>query len=985
MLAADINGDGRTDLVSAALSSIEIAISLGNGRFVNPSALAGAIQDTPVVADLGDGNQDVFIVGQNGDILWRKGQPGAPGSFTPPITINPGFPSRDIAFVPTQRGELLASVDLRDDAVSLYAYRGGQFIRVGSLATGTLPTEIVAGDLTGDGNSDLVVLDAGDGAAALYHGDGIGGFAGNYHIPLGLGASDIALANVDGSGHLDLVVTNQATGLVTVFPGTGAGAGIFGAPSTYPAGAGPYALDLSADGTTSTVTSDEATAGVAIGTFTQNGAPSLATIDPGTNTFEVLAGRGGGAFANPVGFLTSTPATVVRAAEFTGDGLSDLAVLGSDGVTIYLSDRAGRFRSSTPSYVGPDPTGLTVADVNGDGKPDLLIGNANGDVLVLLGNGNGTFQPYRRVDQNEALAVLPTSGPTPEFIFADQGLDRVVVTAGSQSSVLASPSTGILDPGAVQLADLNGDGIPDMIVVNSGGNNVLVYPGLSNGQFGPELNGGKGFFTGTDPVSVTVADVTGNGRLDLVVTDKGSNDVSILLNEPTANGGFTLMAGERLQAGFGPTSTVVQYVNGIPNILVSDGSANQVTLLPGVGNGFFNDQNARTFPVGINPVQIMVGNFTLGQGPEIVTINQGSNNVTLISDFGSNAPVFQDFPTGGLDPVAAVAGEFFGNGLESLIIANNGDGLFSLLGGTEGLQVEATLSNPELSEPTALVLAASTGNEVSFYATTAGLEAAFTLAFLLPGPPPVIPGGPAQLFLLPLNESSLALVGTLLTVVLDIPTNATLTITAEDQAAVSSSVVAAPSFGQDPDTPGNNDEPGSDEGVESQAANPVAQGPIGWSRFILSIDKAFDRIRNENQDALFPDGDGVDEDEVSDQLSGTPRHNPAQVSPPVDRITALAVDEAIGSHWAVAPTNSGPSLSLSPELANPAPQVEQLPDDPSETRSGEPVSFWVPLLSTTWMVIHASPLTRPRRDRLRVVVSPQACDEEAARSSFPFR
>ena len=56
-----------------------------------------------------------------------------------------------------------------------------------------------------------------------------------------------------------------------------------------------------------------------------------------------------------------------------------------------------------------------------------------------------------------------------------------------------------------------------------------MYPGLGNGQFGPALNGGKGFFTGTDPVGVTVADL-GNGRLDLVVADRGSNDVTILLN-----------------------------------------------------------------------------------------------------------------------------------------------------------------------------------------------------------------------------------------------------------------------------------------------------------------------------------------------------------------------------------------------------------------------------------------------------------------------
>ena len=139
-----------------------------------------------------------------------------------------------------------------------------------------------------------------------------------------------------------------------------------------------------------------------------------------------------------------------------------------------------------------------------------------------------------------ALAVADLNGKDqPDFVFADQGLDRVSVQyGGAAPAPFKGKAQGLLAPGAVALADLNGDGIPDLIVANSGGNNVLVYPGLGDGQFGPEVNGGKGFFTGTDPVGVTVADL-GNGRHDLVVADKGSNDVTILLNQATADGAAT--------------------------------------------------------------------------------------------------------------------------------------------------------------------------------------------------------------------------------------------------------------------------------------------------------------------------------------------------------------------------------------------------------------------------------------------------------------
>ena len=160
------------------------------------------------------------------------------------------------------------------------------------------------------------------------------------------------------------------------------------------------------------------------------------------------------------------------------------------------------------------------------------------------------------------------------------------------------------------LADLNGDGIPDLIVANSGGNDVLVYPGLGNGQFGPELNGGNGFATGTNPVGITVANL--NGRPDLVIADQGSNDVSILLNVATAEGGFTFIPGPRLAGGDGPVATVVKNVNGdaYPDLLISDSGSNQVRLLPGVGGGFFNDQDPTIFNVGTTPGPIFVGNFT---------------------------------------------------------------------------------------------------------------------------------------------------------------------------------------------------------------------------------------------------------------------------------------------------------------------------------------------------------------------------------------
>ena len=124
LVAGDFNQDGRTDLAISnwVSESVSVLMGEGNGTFVDPSQLATTPHATPVVADAnGDGTNDVVVVDAAGDILYRQGIPGAPGSFLPPVIINPGFASRDVAVVNSPTGPMIASVDARDDLVSLYA------------------------------------------------------------------------------------------------------------------------------------------------------------------------------------------------------------------------------------------------------------------------------------------------------------------------------------------------------------------------------------------------------------------------------------------------------------------------------------------------------------------------------------------------------------------------------------------------------------------------------------------------------------------------------------------------------------------------------------------------------------------------------------------------------------------------------------------------------------------------------------------------
>ena len=408
-----------------------------------------------------------------------------------------------------------------------------------------------------------------------------------------------------------ILLANQTAGEVEVMLNRGAAG--FSPPAPYRAGGGLSAQVDDSAGEPASIISQDGTVGVAAVPMAGGTPPDLVALDAGSNTLGTLAGLGNGQFANAVALPTSGPTLAVRTADFNGDALADLAVLGANGLSIWLSNGEGGFTDVASYNVGPDPTGLAIANLNGSRTPDLLVGNAFGDVLVLLGEGNGQFQSPQPGDRRVGLAVGYSSvNGSPTFVFVDHGRDRIVVQNGPHGplSALADRSTGLLVPGAPVLADLAGNGIEDLIVPNSGGDNVLVYPGLPDGGFGPALDDGNGFFTGTNPVAVVVADVNGDGRPDLIIANKGSNDVSILLNEPAA-GGFTFEPGPRLNAGVGPVALLYGNFTGnsVSDILVSDSGSKDLMLLRGVGDGFFDDSSPIIFPLIESPGPIFAGPF----------------------------------------------------------------------------------------------------------------------------------------------------------------------------------------------------------------------------------------------------------------------------------------------------------------------------------------------------------------------------------------
>jgi hypothetical protein len=542
---------------------------------------------------------------------------------------------------------------------------------------------------------------------------------------------------VDGDGRRDLVVTNEFSGDVSIFLNTVAAP--FTTTLRFRADPGPYGMtDLVG---TLVAHAPVETTGVVAGDFDGDGVPDLVVLNAGANRFTLLRGDGTGGFFNPADattYATDAQPIAAVAGDFNDDGHLDLAVLnqGSATVSIYLGDGTGGFQLATEVSAGNVPTGLSVRDVDGDGQLDLLVGNEFGDVLTLQGKGDGTFQPYRRASRAVTLAVADLNGDgQPDFVFADAGLDRVAVQYSAAGQPFSQDrQDGLLAPGAVQVVDLNGDGIPDLLVANSGGNSVVAYPGTGGGQFGPAHT----FFAGTNPVAITVQDLNGDGIPDLVVANKGSNDVSVLFGQGKGDA-WTLTPGPRLRVGAGPVATALRDVNhdGIPDLIVSDGQAHALSILFGVGDGFFDDRHPVVVPLPADPGALV---SLPGNPAGIALLLPSAGEISVIANLATPAQQVL-FATGGTDPVAAVAADVNGDGFLDFIVANNGDGRVSLV---LGMGNEFALAQSvAASRPTDLVLAALAGDSVAVYVAQENDDStASLLTFTLTAQLPTLPAQP---------------------------------------------------------------------------------------------------------------------------------------------------------------------------------------------------------------------------------------------------
>ncbi len=553
---ADFDGDGWADLALAGNYFPGIVVARGGpgGTF----AAGAPAADLPgagalLAADLDrDGREDLVVLqrpARCAAVLRGRGD----GTFEAAVTFPTlGMPEAGVIADVNRDGAPDLVVTLPDSgSVGVLAGDGaGGFAPVVQYAIGMAGGPVVATDLDGDGWADLL---AGTGnwpyALAVLRGTGAGAFAPSVNRATSQPVAWIVAQDVDADGHVDVIAGGGTF--------RGHGDGTLEAPITTHVpygGLGAVAYDADGDGRTDVLTvggSIALYAGNGDGTFgTYAGSPTggdwpsasaLGDLDGDglldaalsltSGSAGVMRGQGDGSFAAPVRYAMGSWSypSAVAIGDVDGNGAADVLVANRDSnnVSLLRGNGAGGFLPRVNYPAGVSPRSVAIGDVNGDGRQDLLAANSGSNSLtVLTGNADGSFMvrppyPMGTGPVSVAAGLLDTDARA-DVVVANQFASTVSVSLGRAFTVRRDYATAAY-PVAVAIGDLDGDHVADLVVACSGNapspSGLTILRGVGDGTFTGRHDVITTFMM---PSAVALADLDGDGRLDVVAGGSGA-------------------------------------------------------------------------------------------------------------------------------------------------------------------------------------------------------------------------------------------------------------------------------------------------------------------------------------------------------------------------------------------------------------------------------------------------------------------------------
>ncbi len=632
MAIGDLNGDTILDIITANAQADEVAIVFGNGFGGFQAPVAISVDPEPVSVAIGDLNgdniPDLFTTARNTDeisVLIGNGD----GTFQVAWLASVGPSPNAVAVADLNDDSMLDVVTANsNNTVSVLLGNGeGGFLITLTFSVGNYPEAVEIADLNGDSVPDLVTQNRSSNDVSILLGNGDGSFLPAPVVDPGGGfLFGLAIGDMNADTIPDLVMASTSFdsgsfGRVSVAKGIGDGG--FEPPQVFNTGARNSSI------------------AIALGYMNGDSIPDVVGALRLRDTIAVWPGTLSGGVQTWKSISDINRPDSITLGDIDGDQNLDMVTTSraAKKITVFRGDGAGEFQRILPTLRTGDPGSVAIADVNADNIADLVAANIDtNDVSVFLGVGEGLYQPERIFlvgESPESVAIGDINDDAlPDIVTANTLTNDISILLGDgdgQFQVASQLDIGSgIEPLGVEIQDLNGDAIPDLIAVNGsgpGGAGVIsVLMGVGNGSFQDPVV----YSTDFAVKSYTIEDLDGDQVLDVAIVyttgslrlfiGDGDGGFPSTINTPYTDIDLGSIAVADLN---GDLVQDLVATNRIDNNPVDD----NVVVLLGSGDGLFRKAH---FMGADRPGQLAVGDLNGDNQPDVVTTHNGVRELVLL-------------------------------------------------------------------------------------------------------------------------------------------------------------------------------------------------------------------------------------------------------------------------------------------------------------------------------------------------------------------